>query len=250
MTDSESALTRLRRYLLDPDTFFAALVQKPPQYRGPLLIVLAAGILSAISSWLVMGWMCSFFLAGLAGTGTESRFISALFGLILVVASAASLFGPLMIAAVAGFVFYFLAGFVKKGGNLVLSITAAAWGMVPLAVYELVQIPLFLAFRPGMGITVSPEFFAMMNNTAAVPALDKQAILSMIAFNQPFYTYTMLNAGLHALAWLACAWFWIPAVRNTCAVEQRQAALIVLVPLLVYIAVTFGPALLTGGHPV
>lgn len=70
----------------------------------------------------------------------------------------------------------------------------------------------------------------------------------MVTWNQSFYTCGMISTGLHVLAFLCCAWFWIPAIRNTCAVEQRHAILIVLVPLLLYLTVTIGPNLVTGGY--
>jgi hypothetical protein len=250
MSDSDSRMARLRMFLVDPDTFFRNLAGQPPRYRVPLLLVLVTGIISAISTWLTMSWMFSFFLTGLSGAGPESQFMSAFFGMMVVFASFCAIFGPLVIAFAAGLGFYILAGFYSKGGSLVHTITAAAWGIVPLAVGDLLQIPLFLAFRSVMSVTISPDFFAMMRNSTAASGMDKETIMHMVTFNQPFYTFTMLNASLHILTWLCSAWFWIPAVRNTCGVEQRQATLIVLVPLLLYLAFTFGPALVTGGHAV
>ena len=50
------------------------------------------------------------------------------------------------------------------------------------------------------------------------------------------------------LAWLCCAWFWIPAVHNTCNVSNRDATMIVLIPLLLYLAASFGTVFITGGH--
>jgi hypothetical protein len=247
MTDENSFSARVRTFFIEPDTFFRDLAVQPPRYRWPLCIVLVAGIFSAVSAYLTMSWMFPFFSAGYSSMEAYP-FISAFFGFILLFASALAVFGPLFAAIIAGFVFYILAGFVSKGGSLVHTITAMGWGIFPLAVYELVQIPLFLAYRSAMTVSISPEFFALMNNSTSAPSMDRETMMQMFTFSQPFYTYTMLNAGLHVAAWLCCAWFWIPAVRNTCAVERRQAALIVLVPLLVFLAVSYGPVLLSGGH--
>jgi hypothetical protein len=249
-TDDESGSARLRTYLFEPETFFRNLTGQPPRYRGPLVIVLVAGIITAISTWITMSWLFSSFLPGLSGMGPEYGFMSILFGIMVAFAAVCAIFGPLAIAIVAGLVFYILAGFFSKGGSLLHTITYAAWGIVPLAVYDLLQIPLFLSLQPGMSITVSPEFYTMIKNSTSASGMDKEVMMHMIIFNQPFYTYAMVSAGLHILAWLCCAWFWIPAVRASCGLEQRQAALIVLVPLLVYLAVTFIPILVTGGHVV
>jgi hypothetical protein len=248
MADDGSGRARLRTFLFEPETFFRNLTGQSPQYRGPFVIVLVTGIISAISTWLTMSWMFSSFSSGLTGTGPEYGFMSSFFGIMVAFVSVCAIFGPLMIAIVAGLVFYFLAGFFAKGGSLGHTITSAAWGIVPLAVSDLLQIPLFISFRPGMSIAISPEFFSVMKNSTSASGMDKQAMMHMITFNQPFYTYTVLNAGLHILGFLSCAWFWIPAVRASCGVEQRQATGIVLVPLLLYLAFTFVPVIVTGGN--
>ena len=230
--------------------FFRTLAEQPPQYLRPLIIVLVAGTFSAIAEYLVISWIFSFFSAGFSGMGPEYSLVSSLFGAMIVLVSAFAVFGPFVVAILAGLVFYILAGFVSKGGSLAHAITAVAWGTIPLAIFGALQIPLFLAFRSAMDVTISPEFFAMIKNSTSASSMDKEAMMHMFTFSQPYYTYTMLNASLHVLAWLCCAWFWIPAVRNTCAVDRRQAALIVLVPLFLYLAATYGPALITGGHVV
>lgn len=104
------------------------------------------------------------------------------------------------------------------------------------------------AYLPSMSITISPEFFTILKNSSSTASLDKEAMAHMITYNQVFYSYTMTDACLHVLAFLCCAWFWIPAVRNTCAVGHRHAVMIVLVPLLLYLVLSFGPTLISGGH--
>jgi hypothetical protein len=99
-----------------------------------------------------------------------------------------------------------------------------------------------------MSVTVSPEFFTIMNNSTPPSTMDSEAMTHMVTWSQSFYTFGIINTGFHILAFLCCAWLWIPAVRNTCAVEERHAALIVLIPLLLYLAVSFGPALVTSDY--
>ena len=248
MTERESLISRVRTFLLEPDIFFRQLADKPARYRGPLLIALISGLCSVVSTWLVMSWMTSPFVEGYAGTAPEAGFLSSLLGFMTLLASASAVFTPFVIIIVAGLGFYILAGFVSKGGSLSHALTAAGWGMVPLAIYEVMRIPLLLAYLPSMSITISPEFFTILKNSSSTASLDKEAMAHMITYNQVFYSYTMTDACLHVLAFLCCAWFWIPAVRNTCAVGHRQAVMIVLVPLLLYLALSFGPTLISGGH--
>jgi len=248
MTGREPLTSRVRTFLLEPDMFFRQLADTPARYRGPLLIALISGVCSVISTWLVMSWMTSPFVEGYAGTAPEAGLLSSLFWFITLVASASALFTPFVIIIVAGLGFYILAGFVSKGGSLSHALTAAGWGMIPLAIYEAVRIPLVLVFLPSMSITISPEFFTTLKNSSSMASVDKGAMAHMITYNQVFYSYTMTDACLHVLAFLCCAWFWIPAVRNTCAVGHRQAVMIVLVPLLLYLALSFCPTLISGGH--
>lgn len=118
--------------------------------------------------------------------------------------------------------------------------------MVPLAIYEAVRIPLFLAYVPSMSITVSPDLFTLYKSSPFAFSSGSAALAGMVTYNQVFYFVAVVNAILHVLAYLTCAWFWIPAVRNTCVVEYRHAVVIVLVPLLVFLALSFGSGLISG----
>jgi hypothetical protein len=146
-----------------------------------------------------------------------------------------------LVPIVAGLVFSLLAGFVSKTGSFIHTFTAVCWGMMPLAVYEAVQIPLFFAFVPFMDIAVSPEFIPVMNKSMSGSALDSAMMTHMITPNPMYIVHALVNNGLHVLAYLCCAWFWIPAVRNTCGISQRQAHAIVLVPLVLFLVFSAGP---------
>lgn len=248
MTDQESLPQRIRTFLLEPDIFFRQLAEKPVQYRWPLAIALVSGVFAAIATWLMMSWMTSFFIAGFAGTGPGAGIYSSIFGIIAIIASVSQIVSFFAILIVAGVGFYFLAGFVSKGGSLSHSFTAAGWGMVPLVVYEALRIPLSLALLPSMSVTVSPEFFTLLKNSSSSSHIDSATMAHMITANQMYYTYTMADAGLHVLAFLCCAWFWIPAVQNTCNVSHWHATMIVLIPLLLYLALSFVPIFISGGH--
>jgi hypothetical protein len=55
MTAGDSLPARIRRFVTDPDTFFQQLVASPARFRWPRIIVLAAGLCSAITTWLIAG---------------------------------------------------------------------------------------------------------------------------------------------------------------------------------------------------
>jgi hypothetical protein len=243
MTGEESPGTRIRTFFLEPDIFFTNLAGQQPRYRWPLAIALVAGLCAAVATWLEMSWLSSFYTAACAGANQSVGACPSFLGIIVPISSVSAVFTPFVTLIVAGSGFYLLAGFVSKNGSLSHALTATGWGMVPVAVYEAVRIPLYLAFRPAMSVTVSPEFFTLLNNSSSASSMDNAAIAHMITPNQMYNTYALADAGLHVLAYLCCAWFWIPAIRNTCVVGYRQAVLIVLVPLLLFLAFSAGPVL-------
>jgi len=248
MSDDPSVMARFRTFFLEPDTFFRDLAAQPPRYRWPMLIVLLAGIFSAIAAWLEANWMSSIFRPEYFGVDQSWAFYPVILfltvSLILVSMVVASFFIPI----VAGLVFYLLAGFVSKSGSLAHTFTATCWGMIPLAVYEAVQIPLFFMFLPFMDITVSPEFIPIMNKSMSGSGLDNAMLTHMIIPNRMFIAHALVNNGLHVVAYLCCAWFWIPAVRNTCGISHRQAIGIVLVPLILFLMFSAGPVFIRNIH--
>ena len=241
MADKEFLMTRLRTFFLDPDTFFRELAAQPPRYRWPLLIVLVAGIFSAIASLLQVYWLSSIIRPEYFGVDQSwELYPFVLFTMISMIA-VSMVISYFLVPVVAGLIFYILAGFIAKTGSVVHTFTAVCWGMVPLAVYEFVQIPLFFLFLPFMDIAVSPEFIPIMNKSMSGSALDNAMRTHMIIPNHMYVTHALVNNGLHVLAYLCCAWFWIPAVRNTCSVSHRQALAIVLVPLLLFLTFSAAP---------
>jgi len=247
MMAGDSLPARIRRFVTEPDTFFEQLAASPARFRGPLVIVLAAGLCSAITTWLIAGWMMPAFALASSAAGQSEGFVSVITGFTVIFASLCALAGPAVILVVAAAGFYILAGFVSKAGSFSHVLSAVGWGMVPLAIYEAVRIPLLLAYLPGMSLTVSPELFTLYKGSPFAFSSGSAALAGMFTYNEVFSSVAVANAILHVLAYLACAWFWVPAVRHTCAVGRRNAFLIVIVPLLLFLALSFGAGL-TSGH--
>lgn len=247
MMNGDSLPARIRQFIVEPDTFFRQLAASPAQYRWPLVIVLAAGLCSASTTWLITGWMMPAFAMASSASGHSEGFVSAVTGFTVIFAPLCAAAGPFVILAGAVVGFFILAGFVSKAGSFTHVIAAIGWGMFPLAIYEAVRIPALLAYLPGMTITVSPDLFTLYRSSPFAFASGSAALADMLTYNQVFYSVALANAVFHILAYLACAWFWVPAVRHTCAVGHRHALMIVLVPLLLFLALSFGPGL-TSGH--
>jgi hypothetical protein len=147
MTGEEPPQKRIRTFFLEPDIFFWNPAGQPPRYRWPLAIALVAGLCAAVAPLLEMSWPCSFYAAAYAGADQPAGVCSSLFGIIVPISSVSAVFTPFMILIVAGFGFYLLAGFVSKNGSLSHALISTGWGMVPVAVYEGVRIPIITRYR-------------------------------------------------------------------------------------------------------
>lgn len=246
MTDGDSLSGRIRQFVAEPDMFFQQLAASPVKYRWPLAIVLAAGLCSGITTWLIAGWMMPAFVTAYSAAGNSDGFFSTLNSITIMFATLCAVAGPFVILTGAAAGFYILAGFVSRTGSFPHMISAIGWGMVPLAIYEAVRIPLLLAYLPGMSLTVSSDLFTLYKSSPFAFSSGSAALADMFTYNQVFYSVAVANAILHVLAYFACAWFWVPAVRHTCAVKYRHAVVIVLIPLLLFLVLSFGSGLISG----
>ena len=240
----------LRDLFLRPGEFFYQLASSPADFRFPVLIILVTGILSAISTYLIMSFFSAAFVADYLGSGQAAAappgLVEGIFGAIVVIASAVAVLGPFVTWAVAGVGFWLIAGLFSRTGGLYHTLTAVGWGMIPLAVYQALLTPLFLAYRGGISLTASPEFFAYFSNASAAPAMDQARMAQLITHNQQFTEFTTISSILYAAAVLACAYFWFHALMKTRNLDRRQAAITVWVPVLVYLGVALVLRLTSG----
>lgn len=236
-----------RDLVLRPGEFFRQLTREPAGFTIPALIVLTAGILSAVFTYLMMSWMTGFFVTGYAASTPDPGEYASLFGFMVLMASTFAILGPFFTWAVAGIIFYLVSSLFSRTGSISHTLAATGWGMIPLAVYHAITLPLFLLFQKAITITISPEFFTALTNSTSAGSLDQGEMARMIVYNQPFRDYMVIDTTLNAVALLCCAWFWIHALQHTRSLDRRHAAITVLVPVLIYLAATIGMKMLRGG---
>lgn len=226
----------LRDLFLRPGVFFHELGEAPTDYKTPFAIVIVAGVLHAIVAYLLFSWMAGVvmqqYTASMGHSALPSAFMAALTGVGVMFATAFGFIGPMITWVAAGIVFWLIAWlWTRKGGSLTRTLAAVGWGMIPYAAYEAAAIGLFLAFKDQISVTVPPGLFATGANATAREALPKT-----FAYNQAYITYAGISTVLLAAALLCCAWFWIPAVRETCGLDTKKAAVAVLLPVFLYLA--------------
>jgi len=226
----------LRDLFLRPGVFFHELGEAPPDYKMPFAIVIAAGVLHALLAYLLFSWMAGLVLqqytASVGASALPSSFMAALAGVGVTFATIFGFFGPVITWVAAGIVFWLIAWlWTRKGGSLTRTLAATGWGMIPFAAYEAAAVALFFAFKDQISVTIPPGLFATGANATARNEFSKAFV-----YNHAYLTYAGISTALLAAALLCCAWFWIPAVRETCGLDTKKAAVAVLLPVILYLA--------------
>jgi hypothetical protein len=233
----------IKNLFLKPDEFFQDIAKSPAEFKFPLIIVIVSGICSAITSWYLTGFVFDFIIQAYSA----ESYLSFMVFTLSVIHGAIAFFTfvlAFIIWLVIGIGWYFLSGFYSKEGDLSHVVSAMGWGMLPIAVYQVITVPLILFYKSIMTITASPEFFAQIRNSTSAAAANRADYAKMLTFNQAYYDYANIELVLFIVAVLCSAWLWIPAIQHTRSLSRKQAAIVILVPVFLYIIVVVGLRLL------
>jgi len=236
--------------ILQPGEFFRALAAEPAAYKGPVLIVFVWGCLTGIQTFFLMNWLMGAFLAA----APAQPGIGPMAGISVFIALMAAVFAVPMAFVywgVAALGLYLIGGIFSRTGSIYHTLTAIAWGMIPLAVCDTIRSGVFLLYKNAMTLTISPEFINMTMNSHAAgsrspSSMSSAELAKYISYNPAFHEYTLVSFAVFAIALLACSWFWFHALQHTRSLTPRQAAITVFVPVLILIGVKLA-SLLTGG---
>jgi hypothetical protein len=199
----------------DPDGFFR---HDPKEWSGlavPAAIVLASGVLAAVSASLMSGLISGLLpaeLQGAPGLGPVMGIASAGGALL------GSLVGWVVITAV-----FFVISLVFMGkGPFTRALAAVGYGYLPTVIGNLLSLLLFWYYLPG--IQVSP----------VRDVLDIQSATLALTHSTVFLITGAI--GIIFLLWSAS--IWIFGLRAARELTLRNAAITVGVPVLIYIAAT------------
>lgn len=236
--------------LVHPGNFFRDLAAAPAAYRIPALIILVWGLLTAIHTFLIVSWMTGTFLQAYPHQqGME--LLTGIFAVISVMAAVFSVPMAFVYWGVAAFGLYLVSSIFSRTGSIWHTITATAWGMIPLVVCDAIQVPVFLLYRNVMAVTISPEFVNLTLNghAAGSPPLSSMSsaeLAKYISFNPAFHEYSIVSFLVFAIGLLGCSWFWFNALQHTRSLTPRQAAISVLVPVVLFLGVMLASRILNG----
>lgn len=188
--------------LTHPDEFFAERTHDPG-LRGPVLIVLAVGVLgllSAVPSLLLV----------LRGIPAEAR---AIVGAGLAIGAAFGLVGPFVVWLLYAIVFYAISMVFDATGSFRDLFALTGWGFLPRI----------------LGAAVSAVVMFVVLGTTAAP----ETVEAMAAFNRQLRSDPLVRAstvvGIAITLW--SGYLWTHAVATARDLTVRQAAVVVGIPV-------------------
>ncbi len=205
--------------LFRPDAFFRRLVAEPDSLKIPAGIVITGGIIAAGASYIVTGTYSKMFEA-MAGSGMAS--VIGLIGAI----SAFIMFVVIWWGVFAG-AFTVLSKAFKGSGSFRRILQVTGYGLLPVVIGSIISLFVALYYVPMIQAPVITSF----SDPAAV-----QRAMEGIFQDPAFREFTMISTAISIifLAWSAN--LWIFGVQHAQGLRTRQAAITVLIPVVIYIA--------------
>jgi hypothetical protein len=207
--------------LLRPDTFFSERIKEPENLKIPGIIVTTGAIIAALGSYLISGIYEGLFTAA-AGEGMAS--LLGIFGAV----SAFFAFIIIWWVIFAG-IFYLLSIAFAGNGTFRRTLEFAGYGLVPVIIGSVISVLISLYYLPMIEVPV----ISNIQDPAAV-----QRVMSGIFEDPAFREFTQISAIISAifLAWSDN--LWIFAVRHARTLSLRNAIVVVLIPVVIFMIYT------------
>ncbi|MGA2917046.1 YIP1 family protein [Methanoregula sp.] len=223
-----NATPALRDLVINPGNFFRDIAAAPPRYKIPALIILAWGIFSAFNTFLMVEWLFVWY-----PFQQEIAQYSGLFKLFLIGVPAVFITPEAFVFwGLAAVGLYLISSIFSRTGSIHQVITTTAWGMIPLAICSAIQIPLFYLYRNAMSVSYSPAFINLTANSHGAASSMSSLTKNDIIYNSAFNEHSVISFGIFIIAMSGCCWFWFHALQHTRALTPKQAAITVLIPVI------------------
>jgi hypothetical protein len=197
--------------LLNPEGFFRARVDKEPALMAPFLLVLVVGLVGAVTVYLTMAAMLPVLPAEAQG----------IVSIIAIATAFATVIGAPVVWVLQALLFYALSSFYNGSGDMKKSIEAVGYGYVPLIVSSLINLGLTYSFLSSFSF----------------PSIDFTDPAAAAAFQEMVQTSPLILAGqiLGVIFLVWAANIWIFGMKYARTLTTRDAAVVVGVPVVLYI---------------
>jgi hypothetical protein len=196
----------------DPDGFFRRDPKEWSSLKIPAVIVLIAGIIGAISAYLVSRTILQIFPVSLQSAT----------GLVTVIGAAGGLISVFFIWAAYTVVFYVISMIFMGKGTFTRTLAAMGYGFLPTTIGGLIDLIVLWAYLPGVQVSRVKDVMDIQSATTALT-------------HSPLFQITGLISTIFLL-WSAS--IWIFGLRYSRELTLRNAVISVGLPVFVYIAIT------------
>jgi len=209
-------LQKITGVILRPDTFFAEKMQSAEEIKIPLIIVVVTGIIGAVTGYLMGELTVRMFSGAGAGMGQ----------LVLISSVAGAFVGVLLMWVIGTAILYLLSMAFKGNGGFKKTLECIGWGFIPQVFSGIISLLLSLYYLPMVQVPVlrSLQDQGLMQNAINQMMNDP----SMLQFRQ-------ISSIISIIFILWSANIWIFGMKHARKLTTKNAAIVVLVPVIIYI---------------
>lgn len=208
----------VRDLLLHPDTFFESRLKNPENLKEPGLIVTIGGVIAALTAYIISGTYAEMFSGITGGMGA----------IIGVIGAISAFFAFIIISWIVFAAIFFLISMAFSGkGGFKRTLEFTGLGLVPIIIGSVITLLLALYYIPLIHVPV----ISSTTNPAAI-----QQAMNQVMTDPAFRDYTIISSVISIMFLIWSANLWIFGIRHARALSMKQAAISVLIPVVVYIA--------------
>jgi hypothetical protein len=205
--------------LSNPEAFFRDLISEKASLKIPGLIILASGIIGAISAYLIAGLTGRLMGSLMAGMDTIFGISAAIFTIIFMFVVWVILTG----------VFFLVSSFFKGQGSFTRCLEVVGYGSLPQVFSSLIAAIISLVYIPN--ITVPSLSSSAMSDPEAI-----RTAMNALMQDAAMVEFRQISTLISIVFLLWSAHIWIYGMKEARALSMRDAALCVGIPVIIYVA--------------
>ncbi|WP_321505645.1 Yip1 family protein [uncultured Methanoregula sp.] len=205
--------------LIKPDAFFTDVMGENENFKLPLIILLAGGIIGAGYGYMIGGLTARMMSGAIPGIDMIMTLVSAL----------GALFGVFVFWFIWTGIIYLISAAFKGKGSFRRTLQVTGYGYLPQVFGSLLSLIVAIEYIPR--IVVPQITVAMMQDPVVM-----QEVTKALMHDPAMLELTQITSVITIVFFLWSANIWIFGVRHARGITIRDAALSVGIPVIIYVA--------------
>jgi len=209
-------MQKITDVILNPDMFFAEKKQFAEEIKLPLIVVVVTGIISAVTGYLMGELTIRMFSGPGAGMGQ----------IIIISGVVGAFFGVLLMWVIGCAILYLLSMAFKANGGFKKTLEFIGWGFIPQIFSGIIGLLVALYYLPLVQVPVL--------RSSQDPALIQSA-MNQLMYDPSMFQFRQVSSIISIIFIIWSANIWIFGMKHARGLTTRNAAIVVLVPVIIYI---------------